>query len=439
MPASLLASAPLGPAFDWAGGGAARWAELAGPGGRPALSAGDVLAPYVYPFYAGFLVAFLFTPVMRRVAVHYGIVDRPDDRKMHREPVAYLGGVAVFLGWMAGLAISQFGGIHTDGAAIPTHAVIPLGVYFGALLIVGLGLWDDVYGLRARLKIVGQVTAGCVLIGSGIGTELTGPFLENVDARLDKFLGVALDPNLLDALTYVTSALFTVGLVVFCCNAANLMDGLDGLCGGVTAIIVAGLIFLAVNLAGANVAARVPHDALRLVIGVSLLGAVLAFVAFNFNPASIFMGDAGSMFLGFTCATLIVLIGEVQAKWLLAGLVMFSLPVLDTALAFARRWLAGRSWFSPDKHHFHHQLVARGLSVKQAVLTSYGLAVFFVLLGASIVFIRTRYAAGLYLVIFGYIVVAAYKMGMVHERPIGRRRIESDAALNGIKSNGNER
>ena len=441
------AAAPLGAGPDVFGGvsggvfgGPSHWAEFGPETGRAALSVDAVLAPYVYPFYAGFLVAFLFTPVMRRVAVHYGIVDRPDGlRKLHRAPVAYLGGVAVFLGWMAALAVSQFSGIHATFTGGPPHAVIPAGVFSGAMLIVALGLWDDVYGLRARLKIVGQVTGGCLLIGSGIGTELTGPFLHNLANYAAKLTGLAPAPHLLDVAVYVTSALFTVGLVVFCCNAANLMDGLDGLCGGVTAIIVAGLIFLAANLATANVASRVPDDALRLVIGVGLLGAVLAFVAFNFNPASIFMGDAGSMFLGFACATLIVLIGQVQAKWLLAGLVMFSLPVLDTALAFARRWMAGRSWFSPDKHHFHHQLVARGLSVKQAVLISYGLAVFFVLLGAAVVYVRTRYAVALYLVIFGYIVVAAYKMGMVHERPIGPRAgrgvvVPTEPASNGSPS-----
>jgi UDP-GlcNAc:undecaprenyl-phosphate GlcNAc-1-phosphate transferase len=103
---------------------------------------------------------------------------------------------------------------------------------------------------------------------------------------------------------------------------------------------------------------------------------------------------------------------------------MFSLPVLDTALAFARRKMAGRPLFSPDKQHLHHQLIARGLSVKQAVLVAYGLAIFFVLCGVAIVYIRTRFAVAFYLVLFGSIVVAAYKMGMVHERVVNAPRAE---------------
>jgi UDP-GlcNAc:undecaprenyl-phosphate GlcNAc-1-phosphate transferase len=190
----------------------------------------------------------------------------------------------------------------------------------------------------------------------------------------------------------------------------------------VTAIISLGLVALAVNVALypqthlPNAAAVVNMDALRVIVGLALLAATLGFVPFNFNPASIFMGDAGSLFLGFSCALMIVMLGEAEARWLLAAMVMFSLPVLDTALAFARRKLAGRPLFSADKQHLHHQLVARGMSVKQAVLVAYGLAIFFVICGIAIVYIRTRYAVGFYLVLFGSIIVAAYKMGMIHER-----------------------
>ncbi len=129
------------------------------------------------------------------------------------------------------------------------------------------------------------------------------------------------------------------------------------------------------------------------------------------------MGDTGSMFLGFCCGTMIILMAEVQSKWFLAAMVMFALPILDTSLAFARRWIARRPIFSADAQHFHHQLVARGFSIRQTVMIEYGLSVVFALLGIAIVYVRTRYAVALYLVTFGSIIVAAYKMGMVHERP----------------------
>src|SRR4029077_9986614 len=170
-----------------------------------------------------------------------------------------------------------------------------------------------------------------------------------------------------------------VAIVVFCCNATNLMDGLDGLCGGVTAIIAAGFVMLAGHLGMFSGGAETNNDALRVVLALSLLGGVLGFVPYNFNPASIFMGDTGSMFLGFSCALMIILMGEVASRWFLAAMVMFALPILDTTLAFARRWVNRRPLFSADKNHFHHQLVARGLSVRRAVVLLYVLAIGFVL------------------------------------------------------------
>jgi UDP-GlcNAc:undecaprenyl-phosphate GlcNAc-1-phosphate transferase len=172
-----------------------------------------------------------------------------------------------------------------------------------------------------------------------------------------------------------------------------------------------------------SIVSRTNDDALRVVLALALLGGVLGFVPYNFNPASIFMGDTGSMFLGFMCGLLIILMGEVASRWFLAAMVMFALPILDTSLAFARRWVNRRPVFSPDKHHFHHQLVARGLTVRKAVVLLYVLAIGFVICGIAIVFMRTRYAGMFYMVIFCSIIVAAYKMGMVHERPaIVKRR-----------------
>jgi UDP-GlcNAc:undecaprenyl-phosphate GlcNAc-1-phosphate transferase len=123
------------------------------------------------------------------------------------------------------------------------------------------------------------------------------------------------------------------------------------------------------------------------------------------------------MFLGFSCATLIILLAQERPKWFLASMVMFALPVLDTVLAFVRRYVNGRPVFSADRFHFHHQLVSRGLTVRKTVLVIYSIAIGFALLGSAIVFMRTRYAVAIYLVVFGSIIVAAYKMGMVHERP----------------------
>jgi UDP-GlcNAc:undecaprenyl-phosphate GlcNAc-1-phosphate transferase len=381
-----------------------------------------VLSPYIYVFIAAYVVSFIFTPIMRRVAEYYGVIDKPDLlRKMHSRPVAYLGGVAVFMGWVAGLAISQFTHLHyweesfNLKAGFAHHVVITPQIMIAAFIIVTLGLVDDIRSLNPKVKIFGQVVAAGVLIWGKVGVMSTGPLLRPLFVRLEP-LGWL--PAWWPWIVYGTSCALVVGLIVFCCNATNLMDGLDGLCGGVTAIISAGFLFLAVHMAMNSGAGDVHGSGLRIVLALALLGAILGFVPYNFNPASIFMGDTGSMFLGFSLALLILTMASIDARWLLASLVMFALPVLDTALAIARRIVNKRHVFAADKQHFHHQLVARGLTVKKAVLTAYMLAIGFTILGGLIVYLRTRYAMCAYLVIFGSIIVAAYKMGMVHERPV---------------------
>jgi len=374
-------------------------------------SVDEVLSNYVYVFYAAFIVSFIFTPIVRAIALYYGIVDRPDRlRKVHSVPIAYLGGIAVFLGWLCGLVVSQYLTLHRLDPGWPTpHPVVRFSIVMGALIIVLLGLWDDVLGLKPWMKIGGQVFAALCLLADGIGIQSANAIL---NVSVGRVVGFIFGPGheLPQWLVISASVLFVIAIVVGCCNASNLMDGLDGLCGGVTAIIAFSFLFVSIHLACVGNGLNANWDALRVIMGLALLGAVLGFVPFNFNPASIFMGDTGSMFLGFVCATMIITMAREQSKWLLASMVMFALPILDTSLAFARRWVNRRPLFSADKQHFHHQLVARGFTVKQTVLISYGLAIFFGLLGMVMLFIRTRYAGAIYLVVFGSIIVAAYKM-----------------------------
>ena len=377
----------------------------------PPLTLDEVLSPYIFVFYVAFVVAFVMTPLMGVVAKHYGVIDEPDGgRKMHKWPVAYLGGVALFLGWICGMAIAQYLKLHRIQPGWPTHyPIVKFSVVVGGIVILLLGLWDDIRKLSPRAKIAGQLLAAVFLLVDGVGIEVTRPLLTPLAVRF----GFTVP----EGLVLFTSVGVVLLLVVGCCNASNLLDGLDGLCGGVTAIIALGLLFVAVHLAAVGGGVRTNSDAMRVILALALLGAVLGFTPWNFNPASIFMGDTGSMLLGYLCAALIIMMGEERTKWLLAAMVVFALPILDTGLAFARRWLNGRPIFSADKQHFHHQLVARGYSVKQTVLIAYGLALMFALLGVAMVFVRTRYAVAFYLVIFGSMIVAAFKMGMVHERP----------------------
>jgi UDP-GlcNAc:undecaprenyl-phosphate/decaprenyl-phosphate GlcNAc-1-phosphate transferase len=393
-------------------------------------TADEVLSPYIYVFIVSWSVAFVMTPVMQSIAMYYHIIDEPDlVRKLHSAPVAYLGGVAVFLGWLAGLAVTQYLHVHRIDPKL-FHLHVPVSIVIASSMIVILGLFDDIHKTRPWIKIGTQVCAALVLLANHIGTHCTEVVLAPLLSRINIY--PTSDPQLYRDFMICSSGLLVIGLVVGCCNATNLMDGLDGLCGGVTAVIAGGYVFLAINMATFGGLGSVNTEGIRVVLALALLGGALGFLPYNFNPASIFLGDTGSMFIGFACATMIALMADARPKWFLASMVMFALPVLDTLLALARRWVNRRPIFAADRHHFHHQLVARGFSVKQTVVISYGLAIFFAVLGSAIVYMRTRYAVCFYLVIFGSIVVAAYKMGMVHEKTAATtlRSIGAEAMLN---------
>jgi UDP-GlcNAc:undecaprenyl-phosphate/decaprenyl-phosphate GlcNAc-1-phosphate transferase len=393
-----------------------------------------VLQPYMPVFYVAFLVTIVLTPLMRFLAHRHGIVDDPDGRrKVHTQPIAYLGGVSIFLGWLAGVSISVFLRPHNAESLMLNTVQIPPGVLLGAATVVLFGLMDDVYSLSPKIKILGQFLAALLLIlpaavfesgndyflkpGHGAAWMVIFPL---------QFRGyiphiMALDPDTqhwIYLAAAVASALFAIAIIVSSCNATNLLDGLDGLCSGVTGVMSLGYLALAVYLACniASTGADAALDPARITLSLALLGAVLGFLPFNFNPASIFMGDTGSMFLGYICGTMMLLFAqEGTIRWFLSAVIIFGLPMLDTLLAIVRRKLNGRPIFSPDSNHFHHFLIRRGLSVRKAVFLGYGVAAVFVSFALVIVIVPTRMAIGLYLVLFGWLIVTAFKMGMIFQ------------------------
>lgn len=384
------------------------------------LSLGEVSSPYVWVFMVAFIVTFALTPLMRFIARRTGVVDLPDShRKAHPEPVAYLGGVAVLLGWLAGAAMclvvqNHFGELSTS---LKTLAMIALGA--GVITIVGV--IDDIYGTSPRVKLAGQLFAAAALAGAEVGTKLATGVLVAMGGTL------GFDPSIIPGFgheiiyldpSYWLGAILVTVLLVGGCNAMNLLDGLDGLAAGVTAITAAGLTFIALALAMGlyiGVPYSEQYDPLRLVVCMALFGAVLGFLPYNFNPANIFLGDAGSMLLGYLCISTILLfaeLGNADAMTLvLAGLIVFALPGIDTSLAIIRRLAQRRPLFSPDSHHLHHQLIRAGLSVKQAVLVMYALSLCFAALGCTMIFTRLRFVAVVFMVMFGFVIVTAFKAG----------------------------
>lgn len=369
-----------------------------------------VIIEYEAYAFAALLVTALATPLAARLAFRYNVLDRPDRfLKPHAKPTPYLGGTAICLGWTLCLTAAMV----FSPATVDYKMLLP--IMLGGIAMSVLGLCDDIFDVspRVRLALGAAVIVG-VMAASGAGFELArSPF---------EYFGIYLPPTL----TLPLSFLIGLFIVLGACNSTNLIDGLDGLCAGVTAIIALGFFIIAAYLAVYEWARDA--NATRLVLAIAMLGATLGFLPFNFNPAKIFMGDAGSVLLGYNCGVMILLFDERGViRWVLAGLMVFALPIMDTGLAIFRRWRGGRSIFSGDRSHFYDQLRDRGWSVRQTVVICYALAVFFALLGCLAIWIRLRYLVVLYALVVIGIVILIHRAGMTKaETP--RRPVEQSTA-----------
>ncbi len=396
----------------------------------------QVLSPYVWVFITAFIIALLATPIMRMLALKNGIVDWPDlKRKQHLEPVAYLGGVAVFLGWIAAVMVAFFLTPHNARDGIG-GINFPLSIVLGVILITLVGLFDDVYGISPRVKLGGQLLAAAFLASQTVGTSLAAGLIGYVGSVFgfdpsEVIPGFGHANHLYDP-SYWLGALLVAFLVLTGCNASNLLDGLDGLASGVTSIVALGFTAISVYMAAGHFSPdpqcySLLLDPVRLVMCLALLGAVLGFLPYNFNPATIFMGDTGSMLLGFLCISTILLFAEkaVHAPILIAaGLTVFALPLVDTSLAIVRRKSRGQPIFSADNQHLHHQLIHSGMTVKQSVITLYVMALGFAGLGFAMVSLRFRFVAAVFLVVVCFVIVTTWKVG--HRQYLRRKLQEQE-------------
>ncbi|UCC29044.1 MAG: undecaprenyl/decaprenyl-phosphate alpha-N-acetylglucosaminyl 1-phosphate transferase [Phycisphaerales bacterium] len=369
----------------------------------------DVCRTYWPILACSFLVSFAATPLCRRYALRRKIVDRPDDfLKPHKAPVPYLGGVAIFLGWAAGvlLAFALFEPVPevvVRPRVAPTmDTTMMAGIFVAGLAIMLLGLFDDLRMAAPWFKLVGAAAVALLLILVGLGNDTILIVLRSTGLRLD---------DLQPWLVLVYSVPLTLFITIGACNATNLIDGIDGLCSGVLGIISAGFLVLAVHL---HVWGDwYPWDVERVTLSLAMMGAALGFLPYNRSPARIFMGDAGSMLLGLNAAILILLFTKSNAiRWLLASVMVFGLPLADMILTLVRRWRNQRPLMRGDRSHFYDQLLDRGWPLRRVVTISYVLAGFFAVMGCISIALRTRYILLLYpLVIAGVIgLVARFKM-----------------------------
>jgi len=338
---------------------------------------GQLLLEYSPVFFVALVVSLVATPLFGRLATRLGVVDRPSGRKLHARQVPYLGGLAMLLGWLAAVVL----GAVLFLAEIPGMRGPLVGIVVGTVIATVIGLLDDVVDLPPLAKLMGQLVAALALLAGGVGAGLVRTSLPL------HALGLDLEPGTIRAASLSVSLFLVIGV----CNSANLLDGLDGLCSGVIGIMVAAL--LVVSLFLSLLGADLVYDPTRMIISLALMGAVLGFIPYNFNPASIFMGDAGSMLLGFNVAALLLLMGDrvPTSRFFWSALVVFGLPAFDTFLAVIRRVSAGRSPFAPDANHLHHQLLRQGLTVRQAVSLLYLMATLFAIVGLLMIHIRLRY------------------------------------------------
>jgi len=298
-------------------------------------------------------VAALLTPLIIRFARWLRFVDRPNERSVaHSANLPLLGGLAVAAGSGAGLLVAL-------EIVQPTVATSHLsGLLLGSAVILALGMWDDRFGLGASAKFSGQLLAASIAIAAGFRLgHLTEPI-----SGTTFFLS--------EPLVWLVSALWIVGVT----NALNLIDGLDGLATGVAAIIGLTLTVILVQ-------AGQPFG---VCLGVALLGGLLGFLPFNFPPARIFLGDTGSLFVGYGLS-LLALEGyrQVTVITFLVPLLALAVPILDTALSILRRARTGQSPFRADRHHIHHRLLAMRGSPRAAVLQFYFLTACFSLIALS--------------------------------------------------------
>lgn len=322
--------------------------------------------PQMYPWLKillaaalSFAVSYVMTPPVKTFAEKVGAIDVPkDDRRIHDHPIPRMGGLAIFIGFM----VSMLFFVEMNKAV--------MGMLAGAVIIAVMGAIDDVVALNAWVKLVFQLVAAGVAIRCGVVFDAIS------------------NPNIMSHITTIQIGYLSVPItliwIIGCTNAVNLIDGLDGLAVGVSAISSFTMLIVAMFVAEPSVA----------IILAALTGACVGFMPYNMNPAKIFMGDVGSQLLGYILAT-----ASIMGLFKFHAIITFFVPLLalgvplfDTGFAFMRRIIHKQSPFHADKKHLHHRLLALGLSQKQAVAVLYGisavLGIFAVLLAGKNIYVR---------------------------------------------------
>jgi UDP-GlcNAc:undecaprenyl-phosphate GlcNAc-1-phosphate transferase len=341
---------------------------------------------YLFAYLGSCVLALMTTPIVISFARRLNIVDRPGVRKVHSKPIPRIGGVAIFLSTM-GLIIPVLFLQNVFGDSFRSFLPKVVALLFSAGFVFLIGLVDDIRGLRVRVKLLAQFVAAVVVCYAGI--------------RIDSItLADSLVVNL-GWLSWPLTILWVVGIS----NAVNFVDGLDGLAAGICTVTCGVIVILSLYFG----------SPVMTIIMLSLMGALTGFLFFNFNPAKIFMGDSGSLFLGFFIASSSVLCAAKAET--LVGLALpalaLGIPIFDTLLSMLRRFLERRSMFSPDRSHFHHRLLALGFRQRHAVIVAYAMTLLAAGLGMFMLFTRSAQTLVVFISILLLLVMVFMVVGSV--------------------------
>ncbi len=358
--------------------------------------------PWLVAALLALVVTNALTPGLRRFARRIGAIDHPGGRRINVRPLPRLGGVAIYVGFLAALLVA----IVISRPILLTHRAdiltirIPLsprtdqailGILLGSTLLFLAGIWDDVRGMNPAVKFLLQVAAAAILIPFGLTTQfITNPLTGRI---------LGLGP---------LGPLFTIVWVVGVVNATNFIDGVDGLASGIAAIAGTTLFLTAM----------VKGDIASMLLASCLIGATLGFLRHNFNPARIIMGDSGSMFVGYALGGMSVmgLYKSYTALSLIVPLLALAVPIVDTAFAIVRRFRSRQPIYLPDRGHLHHRLLDRGLSQRQTVLLLYLVSAFFGVGALAVAGVNRTASLITLAVIAAVLYVGARRMGLLDRK-----------------------
>lgn len=339
----------------------------------------DLVMNYTKIILFVFLVVALIMPVIIKIAHHVNALDMPNERKVHKEPMPRMGGLAIFIGFLVGYML------------FCNQTVQMNSILIGSFFIILLGVFDDIKPLTPSIKFCGQLLAAIIVVYYG-----------NVVMQDLSAFGL-----------YINFGMFakpiTILFIVSIINCLNLIDGLDGLAGGISSIFFITITVISTLLGNVS--------SLDISLTLIMIGATLGFLLYNFHPAKIFMGDSGSMFLGYMIAVISLLgFKNVTLTSFIVPVLILAIPILDTLFAIIRRLLKGESFAKADKEHFHHQILKMAGNQTKTVLIIYLIQILFS--AASIVYVLRNPKLGqiIYIIILAIILWLVISTNIVFDR-----------------------